>query len=94
MQNTAGGGVMMGGVLRVLLSRSQTSDGDNTDTTNTTSGMSSSIADLLQAAPHCVPYSLRVDLFRELLKLDKVCAALVSVANLQDSRSSWTLSVC
>lgn len=30
-----------------------------------------SVADLLQIAPHSVPYALRVDMFRQLLRMDK-----------------------
>lgn len=35
----------------------------------------SSVADLLQIAPHSVPYALRVDMFRQLLRMDKEAIA-------------------
>jgi hypothetical protein len=35
------------------------------------SGPASAVADLLQIAPHAVPYALRVDMFRQLLRMDK-----------------------
>lgn len=35
----------------------------------------SSVADLLQIAPHSVPYVLRVDMFRRLLRMDKQAIA-------------------
>lgn len=34
-------------------------------------GPASAVADLLQIAPHSVPYALRVDMFRQLLRMDK-----------------------
>lgn len=63
--------VLLGGVRRVLLARSEADD-DGEAAATAAAGQSSSVANLLQAAPQCVPYGLRVDLFRELLRLDKV----------------------
>jgi hypothetical protein len=78
MQELREGSTLMGNALRILLRQTAdeaTDDLDGPSTSGRTARSGStaagSIVDLLTAAPHCVPYTLRVELFRELLALEK-----------------------
>jgi hypothetical protein len=78
MQELREGSALMGNALRILLRQTADETPDDLDGPSTSgrtarsgSTAAGSIVDLLTAAPHCVPYTLRVELFRELLALEK-----------------------
>eukprot|EP00892_Ulva_mutabilis_P011877 jgi/Ulvmu1/9061/UM005_0154.1 len=61
---------LTGAVLRVMLARAEEEDGD-ASTAREANGPAGAIVELLQTAPHSVPYALRVGMFRQLLTMDK-----------------------
>ena len=61
---------LTGLTLCVMLARA-TADAAGEGKPAETRSPASAVADLLQVAPHSVPYSLRVDMFRQLLRMDK-----------------------
>ena len=62
---------LTGAVLRVMLARAEEDDGDP-GTARDAGGPAGAIVELLQTAPHSVPYAMRVGMFRQLLSMDKV----------------------
>lgn len=72
MQGQEAEQALTGAVLRVMLARAD-EDADAA-TLREAAGPAGAVVDLLQTAPHSVPYPLRVDMFRQLLSMDKVCA--------------------
>lgn len=61
---------LTGAVLRVMLARAD--DDADEAAARDAGGPAGAVVDLLQTAPHSVPYALRVDMFRQLLSMDKV----------------------
>lgn len=70
MQGQKAEQALTGAVLRVMLARAD-DDADEASARDA-GGPAGAVVDLLQTAPHSVPYALRVDMFRQLLSMDKV----------------------
>jgi hypothetical protein len=77
MQELRSGANFTGSVLNVMLSRGSDEEDNQIDqrVSRELLGPASSVAELLQTAPYTVPYRLRVDMFRQLLQMDKVLAS-------------------
>lgn len=64
---------LTGAVLRVMLARADDDADADAGAAREAAGPAGAVVDLLQTAPHSVPYALRVAMFRQLLSMDKVC---------------------